>query len=277
MPELPEVETIRRTLEPFVVQRTIQKMVVIQPKLRWKIPENLAELLKHQSIIALQRRGKYLLFRCTQGTLLMHFGMSGSLRMVGDDTERLKHDHVIFYLEPKLILRYHDPRRFGAILWTEDDPEQHPLLKNLGPEPLAPDFHASYLYQRAQHARTPIKSFLMNAHIVTGIGNIYACEALFHAHVHPMTPARNLSLDQWTTVKNALLRVLHQALDDGGTTLKDYVNAQGEPGYFATKLWVYGRAHQVCRTCSAPIETLKLNQRTTFYCGHCQPLRLTTS
>ncbi len=270
MPELPEIETILRGLEPFFVGTVVQDVVVRQSKLRWPIPFGIQGNLIHQKIISLQRRGKYLLMRMDSGALILHLGMSGSLCVVDSTTSLKAHDHVDIIVSDNLILRYNDPRRFGAILWTKDDPLQHWLLKSLGPEPLLGDFTAQYLKKKASNRRIPIKVFIMDSHVVVGVGNIYAAEALFLAGIHPITPAGKLSLSQCKSLVASIQLVLQSAIHMGGTTLKDYVNSEGKPGYFAQQLNVYGRAGLACTKCQNPLQRIILGQRSTVFCETCQ-------
>ncbi|MDF1796551.1 MAG: bifunctional DNA-formamidopyrimidine glycosylase/DNA-(apurinic or apyrimidinic site) lyase [Coxiellaceae bacterium] len=269
MPELPEVETTRRGIEPHLINQTISRVIVRQPKLRWPIPSNLQQLLSNQSVHSVTRRSKYLLINTSNGTLLIHLGMSGSLSIVDQQTSLKKHDHVDIICDNKTILRYHDPRRFGAILWT-NTPDQHPRLVSLGPEPLERSFSAKHLHKACQKKSVAIKTVIMNANIVVGVGNIYANEALFHCGIHPLTPAKELDLEQCQALCRQIKKTLKQAIDAGGTTLKDFSNAEGKPGYFQQKLWVYGRAGEDCLRCKTTIERLIQQQRSSFICPQCQ-------
>ena len=270
MPELPEVETIRSGLKPVLENMVVQEIEIYHPKLRWPIPSNLKEELAQQRILSLARRGKYLLLTLEKGTLIIHLGMSGSLKLLKQSQPPARHDHVDFYFGNNLLLRYTDPRRFGAILWTEEDPYQHPLLKSLGVEPLEDAFHANYLLQQAQKRRIAIKTLLMNAKVVVGIGNIYATEALFLAHIHPATPTSSLTEIQIQRLVETIKKVLQSAIECGGTTLKDFVNSEGRPGYFSQQLNVYGRKGLPCWDCQTILEAIRLNQRTTVFCPRCQ-------
>lgn len=272
MPELPEVETIKCGLVPFLQGAEIQNVLVRQFKLRWPVPDDLRDLLSKQKIKHLSRRGKYLLIHCDIGTLIVHLGMSGSLRILNTNTPVMPHDHVDIILSNDLVMRYRDPRRFGAILWTENDPLLHPLLKSIGIEPLDDQFTASYLHHLAVHRKMPIKSFIMNSKIVAGIGNIYAAEALFLARIHPWTPTGLLSLLQCEQLVEAIKTVLCQAIAAGGTTLKDFVNGSGQPGYFSQNLYVYGRDKLPCKVCLSPLKNSHLGQRSTVFCEHCQSI-----
>lgn len=271
MPELPEVETLLQGLIPHIEGAVIQDVIIRHPQLRWPIPTNLKNYLKGQTINRLSRRGKYLLMAVSTGTVIIHLGMSGSLRILRGDTPPASHDHLDFVLSDHRLLRYNDPRRFGAILWTEDDPLDHPNLRSIGIEPLDMHFTGEYLQQKAQYRRTPIKSLIMNSHVVAGIGNIYAAETLFLAAIHPNMPAGLLSSQQYDQLADAIKQVLGLAIAHGGTTLKDFVNSEGKPGYFSQQLHVYGRAGLPCNVCGTLLENMQLGQRSTVFCSHCQP------
>jgi len=270
MPELPEVETTMCGLKPHLEAAIILDVIVRQKQLRWPIPTTLQSNLNQQTIRHLSRRGKYLLIAVDSGTLIIHLGMSGSLRIVTNDEPIRPHDHVDIVLSDKKILRYHDPRRFGAILWTSHDPSEHPLLISLGVEPLSDDFTPAFLKQKGGRRRLAIKSLIMDSHVVVGIGNIYAAEALFMAKIHPATPAGLLTLQQCERLVVAIKQILHAAIVQGGTTLRDFVNSEGKPGYFAQKLTVYGRAGLPCIHCQTTLSSFKLGQRNTVYCDYCQ-------
>lgn len=270
MPELPEVETIMRGLIPHLEDATIQHVVIRQPQLRWPIPLDLNDNLQQQKIIHLTRRGKYLLIQLTTGTLIIHLGMSGSLRVLQQDIPPTRHDHLDIILSDNKVLRYNDPRRFGAILMTDENPLQHTLLKSLGVEPLDEHFNGAYLKKAALKRHVSIKPFIMNSKIVTGIGNIYAAEALFLAKIHPLTEARLLTQQQCDLLAKSIKDILLAAILQGGTTLKDFVNSDGKPGYFSQKLHVYGRAKLPCTSCGAPLQSLQLGQRSTVFCQQCQ-------
>lgn len=272
MPELPEVETIKCGLTPHLKDKTIEDIIMRRTQLRWPIPKNLKALLIGHKILSLSRRGKYLLIHVTTGTLIIHLGMSGSLRIVTPETPHKTHDHVDFVLSSQKLLRFNDPRRFGALLFTKDDPQNHPLIQSMGIEPLDAEFTGAYLEKKAQKRRVPIKSFIMNSKIVTGIGNIYAAEALFLAHIHPLTKAHALTRIQCETLVDSIKKILKLAITAGGTTLKDFVNGEGKPGYFSQNLQVYGRAKLPCTVCNTPLQSLKMGQRMSVYCATCQPL-----
>jgi len=270
MPELPEVETTRRGLVPHVVGRRIREVVVRDPRLRWPVPRDLSARLCGEEVLAIRRRGKYLLFDCRKGHLLVHLGMSGRLTLVPRDQPALSHDHVDLRLEGDAALRLTDPRRFGAMLWVTGPAERHALLRGLGLEPLEDGFTGEALHALARGRRVAIKHFLMNAHVVTGVGNIYANEALFHARIHPLRAAGRISLASWQRLVQAVRATLERALSAGGSTLRDFASADGQPGYFQTECAVYGREGLPCKACSRPIRALRQGQRSTFYCAACQ-------
>ena len=270
MPELPEVETTRRGIEPHILGRRIIDIVVRQPRLRWPIPDDLATHLQSQTIDAVQRRAKYLLLRTSAGTLIIHLGMSGSLRVLERNTTPEKHDHVDLIFDNGKILRYRDPRRFGAFLWTADDPLAHPLLAELGPEPLDDAFDGDYLYQTSRRRRINIKALLMDSRIVVGVGNIYANESLFLAGIRPQSRTDRISKKRYERLAQCIKEVIAEAIRQGGTTLRDFVREDGQPGYFRLSLNVYGREGAPCPTCGEEIRKIQLNQRSTYYCPHCQ-------
>ena len=272
MPELPEVETIMCGLRQSFEGEVIQDVVVRHQQLRWPIPKDLKICLVKKQISTLERRGKYILMRFDTGTLIIHFGMSGSLRIVNKTTPLKAHDHVDIIFSDDRIARYNDPRRFGAILWTQEDPLKHSLIKSLGVEPFQSDFTALYLRKKATGRRVAIKPFIMDSHVVVGVGNIYAAEALFLARIHPTTPSGLLTSEQWSRLVESIQLVLKSAIVKGGTTLKDFVNSEGKPGYFSQELKVYGRVGRPCVICENPLQGLTLGQRNTVFCGHCQPL-----
>ena len=270
MPELPEVETTRRGIAPHILGKTIQQLDVRQPRLRWPIPRQLAAHLRDKRIQHVARRGKYLLITVEGGTLIIHLGMSGSLRVLEHLKPPGRHDHVDLLLAGGTLLRFTDPRRFGAWLWTSGAAEDHPLLANLGPEPLSDDFSAEYLHRSARKRKLAIKSFIMNSHIVVGVGNIYANEALFRAGILPTRAAGRISLQRYGLLVASIKQVLQAAIEQGGTTLRDFVREYGQPGYFALKLNVYGKAGEPCPQCGKPIRQITQQQRSTFYCTQCQ-------
>ena len=272
MPELPEVETVMHGLKPHIEGAVINDVVVRHHQLRWPIPSTMRRNLCQQRVNTLSRRGKYLLMRVDTGTLIMHLGMSGSLRIVTSTTPLNRHDHVDIIFSNQNIMRYTDPRRFGALIWTNEDPSNHVLLKSQGLEPLESEFTADYLKERARSRRIAIKPFIMDSKIVVGIGNIYAAEALFLAGIHPATPAGALTQMQYQQLVKSIKQVLQSAIKQGGTTVKDFVNSEGKPGYLAQQLNVYGRASLPCVQCQAPLCSFKLGQRSTVFCVNCQPL-----
>lgn len=270
MPELPEVETVRRGLMQPLLGAIIERIIIRQSRLRWPIPLALTDCVPQQRILDLQRRGKYLLLITTAGTLIYHLGMSGQLRVIAADSPVKKHDHVDLVFQNHTCLRLTDPRRFGALLWTTAAPQLHPLLAHLGPEPLSATFNAAYLYSVLQRHKQNCKALIMNSKIVVGVGNIYATEALFHAGIHPTRAGNSLTKQQCMALVTAIKRVLKHAIAKGGTTLKDFIQADGKPGYFKQQLFVYGQHGHPCQRCQTLIEKLSLNQRTTAYCPTCQ-------
>jgi formamidopyrimidine-DNA glycosylase len=270
MPELPEVETTRRGLLPAVSGRAIQTVHVRERRLRWTLPADFEERLTGRRVRTIERRGKYLLFVTDQGTLIVHLGMSGSLRLVAAGAEHSRHDHVDIVLDSGRAVRFDDPRRFGSMHFTADNPLVHPLLAALAPEPLSQAFDGRYLHQRARRKRVAVKQFMMDSHAVVGVGNIYASEALYRARIRPGRAAGRLTLAECARLAAAIKRVLARAIQVGGTTLRDYVNADGEPGYFRQKLYVYERAGRPCRRCRTPIRQSRQGARSTYWCPNCQ-------
>ena len=268
MPELPEVETTRRGVEPHVLGRQILSLTVRQANLRWPVAPELPALLAGQQILRARRRAKYLLLDAERHTLMIHLGMSGSLRIMPITSPPLFHDHVDIVLDDGNCLRYNDPRRFGSMhLLTSDD---HPLLNHLGPEPLSSDFDGAWLYDRARGRRAPVKQFLMDGQVVVVVGNIYANEALFRAGIHPRRSAYNISKKRYEVLAEQIKAVLSQSIRDGGTTLRDFYKNDGEPGYFKTKLKIYGRKDLPCEQCGQTIRAMVISQRATYYCIRCQ-------
>lgn len=270
MPELPEVETTCRGITPHISGKTIKSVVIRQAKLRWPIPASIKRLLPGQRISQVSRRGKYLLLQTSVGTLIMHLGMSGSLRIANHGDAVEKHDHVDIVFSKNCILRFRDPRRFGAVLWTSRSPYSHKLIRFLGPEPLSDDFTAEVLFLRSRNRKMAIKPFIMDSKTVVGVGNIYANEALFMAGIRPTTAAGRISLARYQRLHNAIKTVLSTAIESGGTTLRDFTNGEGKPGYFQQQLQVYGRAGENCTTCGALIKLIQQAQRASYYCTHCQ-------
>ncbi len=270
MPELPEVETTRQGIEAHVLGKTIVRIVVRNPHLRWPVPASLNKRLKDEKILKVDRRGKYILLKVNAGTTLIHLGMSGSLRIIAATTPAEKHDHVDFVLDSGKCIRLRDPRRFGSVLWAGKQPFQHRLLRRLGPEPLSDAFTDDYLYANSRQRKQAIKTFIMDSHVVVGVGNIYASEALFRCGIHPQRAAGKIAKCRYINLVNAIKQVLNDAISSGGTSLRDFVSSEGAPGYFARQLNVYGRQHQPCLTCNRPIRQITIAQRSTFYCPACQ-------
>ncbi|WP_417568271.1 bifunctional DNA-formamidopyrimidine glycosylase/DNA-(apurinic or apyrimidinic site) lyase [Marinobacter sp.] len=269
MPELPEVETTRRGIAPYCEGQTIVGVTVRNGSLRWPVPADLGERLRAQVIRSVDRRAKYLFLNMDQGTVIVHLGMSGSLRIITDDTPPVAHDHIDLALQSGVILRFNDPRRFGCWLWA-DSVTEHPLISHLGPEPLAPEFNGAMLFRRSRGKNTPVKSFIMDNHVVVGAGNIYANEALFKAGIHPRRKAGRISLNRYHRLAEAIREILSAAILMGGTTLRDFVNSDGKPGYFAQSLLVYGRGGEPCKECETPLKEIRMNNRATVYCPRCQ-------
>ncbi|CAH8222449.1 bifunctional DNA-formamidopyrimidine glycosylase/DNA-(apurinic or apyrimidinic site) lyase [Vibrio aestuarianus] len=268
MPELPEVEVSKMGITPHLVGQTIQLMTFRTPKLRWDIPQELKQL-EGQVIRTISRRAKYLLIETDIGSAIVHLGMSGSLRVLDCDFAAGKHDHVDLKLTNGKVLRYNDPRRFGAWLWCEKG-QSHSVLSNIGPEPLTEEFSADYMLHKAKSKRIAVKQFIMENKVVVGVGNIYASESLFNARIHPTRPANSISEGEWVRLVSEIKSVLASAIQQGGTTLKDFAQADGKPGYFAQELNVYGKAKQLCPVCGEAIEEQKIAQRNTFFCSSCQ-------
>jgi formamidopyrimidine-DNA glycosylase len=270
MPELPEVETTRRGIESSVVGHVIKKVIVREPRLRWRVPRQLPELASGQQIDQLRRRAKYLVFDLERGSMILHLGMSGSLRLLPAATPPSTHDHVDIVLDTGLCVRFNDPRRFGSLLWTDHDPLDHKLLKSLAPEPLSEEFNGEYLATAAKGRSVAIKQLIMNGQVVVGVGNIYASEALFRAGVRPRRAAGRLKRLEFDALVKAIKEVLSDAIREGGTTLRDYINPEGMPGYFRQKLFVYERTKDPCRVCKTPIKHFVQGQRSTYFCPSCQ-------
>lgn len=273
MPELPEVEITRRGIEPYLTGNTISGVRVSERRLRWPIPLNLAARVTGRRIVRVTRRGKYILIDCAEngrpGWLILHLGMSGSLRIMASKAKPQRHDHFDLLLG-KRLMRLRDPRRFGAVLWEGNDIARHPLLAGLGAEPLEDAFTGKFLHAATRTRKTAVKLVLMNASIVVGVGNIYANESLFHARINPRTPAGRLSLARYDALAAAIKSTLTQALAAGGSSLRDFVHSDGTSGYFQQQYYVYGRAGLPCRICGTPIRQLRQGQRATFFCPACQ-------
>jgi formamidopyrimidine-DNA glycosylase len=285
MPELPEVETTRRGVRPHVIGRVIRAVAVRERRLRWPLPRGFERRLVGARVLDVERRAKYLLFRLARGegssssdagTLLVHLGMSGSLRILSASEPAGPHDHVDLVLdggrqgeEPRL-LRLRDPRRFGCMLFTSDDPRRHALLRELGPEPLSSSFDGGHLAEAARGRRAPVKAFLMDSAVVVGVGNIYANESLWRAGIHPRRPAGRVGAARYDALAKAVKETLAAAIERGGTTLRDFLSADGEPGYFRLELSTYDRRGAPCPRCSAPIRSARVGQRSSFFCPRCQ-------
>ncbi len=270
MPELPEVETIRCGIEPFIKGRRVSRVVVRTPRLRWPIPDDLAIQMCGNTVHAVERRAKYLLLRTEAGTLLIHLGMSGYLRVLEQAQPPGKHDHADIEFTGGICLRLNDVRRFGALLWLDGDPAKHPLLADLGPEPLSAELTGDYLYQRSRGRRLAVKPFIMDSKVVVGVGNIYASEALFGAGIDPARAAGRISLTRYRRLAESIRQVLRKAITAGGTTLRDFSDQDGRPGYFAQQLQVYGRDGHPCSVCGKAIAKTQLGQRSTYFCRRCQ-------
>ncbi len=274
MPELPEVETTLRGIRPHLEGRTIARLLVRESRLRLPIPPETSELVAGQAIGEVSRRSKYLLIGLERGSLVVHLGMSGSLRVVPAASPLKRHDHLDLVLSDERCLRFHDPRRFGLFLWTPQTPlaamAEHPLLRNLGPEPLGTDFDGDHLHALSRSRRTAVKSFIMDAAVVVGVGNIYASESLFLAGIHPERACHRVGLARYRRLAEVIRAVLAASIEQGGTTLRDFVREDGQPGYFAQSLRVYGREGEPCKVCGAGIRQRRIGQRSSFYCPRCQ-------
>lgn len=270
MPELPEVETTRKGISPHIMNQRVADVVIRQKKLRWEIPNTLSEELPGHAFSDIKRRGKYLLLDSDNGTLLIHLGMSGSLRIVDKSATVGKHDHVDIVFENSKALRFTDPRRFGCMLWATSIDESHPLLSNLGPEPLSEDFDSDYLFKVSRGRSAAIKTFIMDSKVVVGVGNIYANEALFRAGINPKRATGKISKSRYDKLVPCIKEILQRSITVGGTTLRDFTNSSGEPGYFKQSLNVYGRGGEKCKKCKHVLKEIRLGQRSTVYCTNCQ-------
>ena len=270
MPELPEVETARRGITPHLLGRRVAAVTVRDARLRWPVPPALVKELPGQRIEEVTRRGKYLLLRTAAGTAILHLGMSGSLRVLAAGTPPQKHDHVDLVMDSGRVLRLRDPRRFGTLLWTRDDPGHHALLKNLGPEPLEDSFDGKYLFEASRGRKLAVKLFIMNSRVVVGVGNIYASESLHLAAIRPGRAAGRVSREEYAALAKGIKKVLAASIKAGGTTLRDFMREDGEPGYFSQRLRVYGREGGRCYRCGGTIVTKLTGQRSTYYCPSCQ-------
>ncbi|BCL77118.1 formamidopyrimidine-DNA glycosylase [Jeongeupia sp. HS-3] len=270
MPELPEVETTRRGVAPYLELATVRELVIRESRLRWPIPADLPARIAGQPIRNLRRRAKYLLIGFDTGTLIIHLGMSGSLRVLTEAFPPEKHDHFDLVLASGVRLRYRDPRRFGALLWADGDASEHPLIAALGPEPLSDAFDAGHLAAALQRTRRAVKLAIMDNHVVVGVGNIYASESLFRSGVHPERAAATLNPEEIDRLVAAIKATLTEAISAGGSTLRDFVDSEGKPGYFQLNAFVYGRNDTPCRVCGTLIRQIRIGQRTSYYCPHCQ-------
>ena len=273
MPELPEVEVTRRGIAPSLTGKPLLAAIARVPALRYPLPANLEQLLQGRRLLDVRRRGKYLLLDFSSGHLLIHLGMSGSLRLVPADQPPEKHDHLDLVFDAgrrAVALRLRDPRRFGAVLWLEGDPGRHPLLKVLGIEPLSEEFDASWLKAQLAGLKAAIKPVLMDSHRVVGIGNIYASESLFRAGIDPRRAAGRVSLQRLQRLVLAIKQTLAAAIEAGGSSLRDFIQSDGSSGYFQQQYFVYGRTGEACRVCGRPIRELRQGQRASFYCAGCQ-------
>lgn len=269
MPELPEVETTRRGIAPHLVGRRVTQVLVREPRLRWPVSEGLGQAMTGQTITAVARRAKYLLLRTDAGAMMVHLGMSGSLRVLPAAVQPEKHDHIDLALDDGKVLRFRDPRRFGSVFWLTGE-DSHPLLEKLGPEPLSGDFDGDYLFRGSRGRKSPVKVFLMDSHVVVGVGNIYANESLYRAGIRPTLAAGRISRGRYERLAVAVRTVLAEAITAGGTTLRDFVREDGSPGYFRADLAVYGRGGEPCGRCNRALTEIRLGQRTTVFCGRCQ-------
>lgn len=270
MPELPEVETTRRGIQPHIIGKHFKQIIVRNNRLRWPVHPYLNDVLYQKQVDTVDRRAKYLLIHTKQGYLIIHLGMSGSLRVLTTHTQPEKHDHIDFIFEDNTLLRYRDPRRFGAVLWYSGSLEHHPLFASLGVEPLSEDFNTDYLYTAISKQKRTIKNVLMDNRIVVGVGNIYSNESLFQAAILPTKPANQLQYHDCERLVASIQDILQRAILAGGSSLKDFVNSDGNTGYFQQHYTVYGRYNQPCLKCSSPIKKIILGQRSSFYCPICQ-------
>ncbi|WP_026292698.1 bifunctional DNA-formamidopyrimidine glycosylase/DNA-(apurinic or apyrimidinic site) lyase [Rubritalea marina] len=270
MPELPEVETSCRGIRPHLVGKSIDHIEVLNGQLRWPVSEEIHSLRQAQ-VHSVSRRSKYILIETGDGHMIIHLGMSGSLRVIDADEPLKKHDHLIFHLPDGKQMRYHDPRRFGCALWTHESPARHTLIRSLGPEPLSEAFTPEHLIQSCEGRQRTIKQHIMDGHVVVGVGNIYACEALHFSKINPKKPAAKVSKPKLRLLHQNIRKVLSNAIEQGGTTLRDFTKSDGQPGYFQQELYVYGREAEPCKVCDGTIKRVVLGQRSTFYCPRCQP------
>ena len=267
MPELPEVETTKNGLDSLLSNKTISKVEILNPNLRWTVEQSIISKLDNQTIRSFSRRGKYILFNLDKGHLMIHLGMSGKINVVNIDLPLNKHDHFLLYFNNE-IMRFNDPRRFGSIFYLES--LDHKLLNSLGVEPLEDSFRENYLFENSRNKTQNVKAFIMDSKIVVGVGNIYACESLFKAGINPKIKANKISKQRYSSLTNNIKEVLTIAIKAGGTTLQDFAKVDGKPGYFSQELSVYGRENENCYSCNGKIKRIVQNQRSTFYCPKCQ-------
>jgi formamidopyrimidine-DNA glycosylase len=270
MPELPEVETSRRGIAPHIEQQKVRRVIIRNHSLRWPIPADLPALIEGHTILSVDRRAKYILLVFEHGSIILHLGMSGSLRICKQRSEIRKHDHFDLVMANGTTLRLHDPRRFGCVLWTGNPATQHKLLRKLGPEPLSDEFDGDHLFDASRKRSCSIKSFIMNSHIVVGVGNIYASESLFLAGINPKRKAGAVSRQRYALLAEAIRSTLASSIEQGGTTLRDFLDEQGNPGYFAQQLYVYGKQGEPCQQCGKSIKHINQQQRSSYYCSNCQ-------
>lgn len=270
MPELPEVETTKRGIEPHLIGKKISDVVIREKRFRWPIQSCLKKNIQNQIILSVSRRSKYILFHLSNGSFMIHLGMSGSLRITDNKQPIKKHDHVDIKTNENKILRFNDPRRFGCLLWLGRQPQKHFLLCTLGPEPLTDEFKADYLFKKSRGRNLPIKNFIMNNSVVVGVGNIYANESLFISGIRPSRKTHKLTKKECQKLVDAIVKVLKSSIDMGGTTLKDFVNSDGNPGYFQQTLFVYGRDNEQCKVCKSKIQLERIGQRSSYFCKKCQ-------
>ena len=267
MPELPEVETTKNGLEKLLTNKTITKVAIINPNLRWRVDQSIKSNINNQTIRSFSRRGKYIIFNLDTGHLMIHLGMSGSINILNNNEPLKKHDHFLLHFN-NMVMRFNDPRRFGSIFYLEH--LNHKLLNSLGVEPLEDSFHKNYLFQNSRNKTQNVKAFIMDSKMVVGVGNIYACESLFKTGINPKTKANKISKQRYLNLTENIKKVLTKAIKAGGTTLQDFAKVDGKPGYFSHELSVYGRENENCYNCDGKIKRIVQNQRSTFYCPKCQ-------
>jgi formamidopyrimidine-DNA glycosylase len=270
MPELPEVETTMNGIRPYLEGRQINELIVRERRLRWLIPDGLEGSVRRRKVSKIERRGKYILIHLSRGGLIIHLGMSGSMRVLIRPERPGRHDHFDIVNESGEIIRFRDPRKFGCLLFSSSNLYNHPRLQCLGVEPLTSEFHGTLLYNLSRKRNIPVKTFIMDGSIVVGVGNIYASESLFDSGIHPRRKCSRISLRRYTQLSASIRSILKNAIDKGGTTLQDFVGVEGNPGYFEQELTVYGRENQLCVKCRSTIRRMMIAQRSTFYCPQCQ-------